>query len=36
MPCFLRLYGQFLSDDGSAVDYKGIGHSAAYKVRSFS
>ena len=29
----LRLYGQFLSDDGSAVDYKGIGQSAAYKVR---
>jgi len=27
----LRLYGQFLSDDGSAVDYKGIGQSAAYK-----
>ena len=28
----LRLYGQFLSEDGSAVDYKGIGKSADYKV----
>ena len=28
----LRLYGQFLSEDGSAVDYKGIGQSADYKV----
>ena len=29
----LRLYGHFLSEDGSAVDYKGIGQSAEYKVR---
>jgi hypothetical protein len=28
----LRLYGQFISDDGMSVDYKGIGASAPYKV----